>query len=69
MQINSLSKMEKIVSSNRALWWNGWDVMHSYPSDNGRTSKYGAFIKGKWHIVRKFEVTATGWDIPDKFVR
>jgi hypothetical protein len=69
MQIKSLEKMEKIVSQNRSLSWSGWDVVHAYPSDNGRTSKFGAYINNKWHITRKFLVSRDGWDIPDKFIR
>lgn len=68
MIISSLEQMESIVSSNRSLKWDGWDVVMFYPSDKGRTSKYGALIKNKWHIVKRFEPTREGWNIPDKLV-
>lgn len=68
MKIAELEKMENVVSKNKSLFWDGWNVVHSYPSDKGMTSKYGAFIKGKWHITRRFELGSDGWDIPDKFV-
>lgn len=68
MNIKELEKMEKIVSKNKSLFWDGWDVVHSYPSDKGITSKYGAFIRGKWHITRRFKLGSSGWDLPDKFV-
>lgn len=69
MVVTSLEKMEEIVSNNKALSWNGWTVVHSYASDKARTSKFGALINGKWHMLKYFEPTNSGWEIPDKFVR
>ena len=68
MQIKSLEQMEKIVSSNKSLHWDGWTVVNSYPSEKGRTSSQGAFVSGKWHLQRRFVPSQTGWEIPDKFV-
>lgn len=67
-QIKSLKEMEKIVSRNRSLRWDGWTVVNSYPSDKGRTSKFGAYVNGVWHLQRRFVPTMNGWDIPDRFV-
>jgi hypothetical protein len=68
MVIASLSKMEKVVESNPELMWDGWTVIHSYQSEKARTSKFGALVKGKWHMQRRFEPTEKGWDIPNRFV-
>lgn len=68
MQIKSLEKMEAIVSKNKSLSWDGWTVISSYPSEKGRTSPLGAFIKGKWYIQNRFTPSSNGWAIPDKFV-
>jgi hypothetical protein len=68
MKITQLEKMEKIVAKNKSLSWNGWDVLHAYPSEKGMTSIYGAYINGKWHITRNFKLGSDGWDLPDKFV-
>jgi hypothetical protein len=68
MQIKSLEQMEQIVSKNRSLFWDGWTVVNSYPSEKGRTSKLGAYVKGRWHLQNRFTPTENGWDIPDKFV-
>jgi len=68
MKIKSLEKMEEIVSKNKFLHWDGWTVVNSFPSDKGRTSKFGAYVKGKWHLQARFTPTTDGWDIPDKFV-
>jgi hypothetical protein len=68
MQIKSLEKMESIVKNNKDLSWDGWTVINSYLSEKGRTSKFGAYINGKWHIQNRFTPSTNGWDIPDKFV-
>jgi hypothetical protein len=68
MQIKSLEKMEKIVSNNKILQWDGWTVVNSYPSEKGRTSQHGAFVDNKWHLQRRYVPSENGWDIPDKFV-
>jgi len=68
MNVKDLNKMEKIVSNHKSLSWNGWDVIHAYPSDKGATSKFGAYINGKWHITRRFQLGSNGWELPDKFV-
>ena len=68
MQIKSLEKMESIVAKNKSLSWDGWTVISSYQSDKGRTSKFGAFVNGKWHIQTRFTPSTNGWDIPDKLV-
>ena len=69
MQIKSLDQMEKVVEKNKALSWDGWDVVEMYPSDRGAMSKFGAFKNNKWHMKKIFQVSETGWDIPDKYVR
>ncbi len=68
MQIKSLEKMEAIVKNNKSLFWDGWTVVSSYPSDKGRTSKFGAYVNGKWHLQKRFTPSKNGWDIPDKIV-
>lgn len=69
MKITSLELMEKIVSSNKDLSWDGWTVLHSFKSDKGRTSKYGVCVKGTWYIQTRFNVTEIGWNIPEKLIK
>lgn len=69
MLINTLEKMEEIVRGNRSLSWDGWTVVQKYPSEKGRTSKYGAFVNGKWHMIRRVIPDRNGWEIPDKFIK
>ncbi len=58
--------MEKFVSSNKELSWDGWTVVKRYPSDKAKTSKQGVRIKGVWYIEQRFEPTSQGWEIPGK---
>lgn len=68
MTINSLEQMEVIVSKSKSLFWDGWTVVNSFPSEKGRTSPQGAFVNGKWHLQRRFTPSQNGWEIPDKLV-
>lgn len=67
--IKSLEQMEAIVSKNKSLSWDGWTVVSSIHSDKGRTSKFGAFVKGKWYIQKRFAPTGDGWDIPNNLIK
>lgn len=69
MQIKSLEQMEKIVSNNQFLSWDGWTVVNSVKSDKARTSKFGAYIKGRWYLQTRFTPSRNGWSIPDKFLK
>ncbi len=60
--------MEKIVSSNKNLYWDGWTVVNRFQSDKGRTSKNGVLVNSKWHLQQRFVPDRNGWDIPQKFV-
>lgn len=69
MLIKSLEQMEQIVTENRALSWEGWDVVDRKYYPAAWKSPDGVFIKGKWYLQRKYEATEIGWHIPKKFVR
>lgn len=68
MKIKTVEQMEKIVSENKSLFWDGWSVINKYKSDKARTSKYGKFINGSWYMTRRFDPTAEGWDIPERLI-
>ena len=69
MLINSLEKMEEIVQKSDNLSWDGWTVLENKSNENGMMSKDGAFVDGKWIVQKRYEATASGWEIPSKFVR
>ena len=69
MLIKSLAKMESIVSKSKNLSWDGWDVVKSDPNPGAWRYPDGKFIKGKWYVQKRFELTANGWELPDKLVR
>jgi hypothetical protein len=66
--INSLEKMEKIVSKNNLLSWDGWDVVEMIKSDKAFTSKFGVLKNNSWHLKKIFVLSRNGWEIPDKYV-
>lgn len=68
MFIRSLEQMEQIVEQRKFLHWDGWTVIQTFPSEKGRTSKHGLFMKGRWYIQKRFEPTEKGWDIPNKII-
>lgn len=69
MLINSLKKMEQIVSTNKNLEWDGWDVLSLQPANSAVTSPDGVRIAGRWYIQKRYSPDSSGWSIPDKLVR
>jgi hypothetical protein len=61
--------MEKIVSDNNMLSWDGWNVVSLLPNKTAWMRTDGAIVKGKWYSKRVYEITETGWEIPSKLVR
>jgi hypothetical protein len=68
MFVTSLEEMEDIVKSKKFLHWDGWTVVQTFPTDKGRTSKFGLYRNGRWFIQKRFAPGAKGWNIPEKFV-
>jgi hypothetical protein len=67
MIINSLDKMEKIVSGNSNLSWVGWDIADRKKSDSARTSPSGVRVNNEWFLQKIYKVDRNGWDIPNKY--
>lgn len=65
MIVTDLNKMEEIVNTSPNLFWDGWTVVHKTKTNKGIMSKHGLRINGKWHIVKRFEPTKSGWSIPE----
>jgi len=66
--ITSLETMENIVTKNRQLSWDGWNVIETFPSDKAYSSKFGIYKNNKWQIKKEFIPSNKGWEIPDKYV-
>jgi hypothetical protein len=64
MLINSLEKMESIISSSSNLEWDGWDVVKYTPSSNSMFAKDGVYKNGEWQKKKVFPLTSDGWHIP-----
>jgi hypothetical protein len=59
--------MEKIVSKNKNLVWDGWDVIDLKESDIAKTSPKGIRFKDKWYLHKRYSPNKNGWDIPNKY--
>lgn len=68
MLVKELNQMEKIVSENKSLQWDGWDVINLQRSDKARTSKFGVYVNGQWYIQKRIVPTRDGWNLPNKFI-
>ena len=66
MIIKTIEEMESFISKNKGFFWDGWTVVKRYQSDKGRTSKDGIRIKGVWYMQQRFELSDSGWLIPDR---
>lgn len=61
--------MEKIVSKNKSLSWEGWNVVELIRSPAAWLKPNAAFIKGSWYYKNVFTVGPDGWSIPSKYMR
>jgi hypothetical protein len=68
MLINSLETMEQIVENNKTLSWDGWTVLENRTKENGVMSAEGRYVNGRWIVQKRYEITADGWEIPNKLV-
>lgn len=69
MKITSLEKMENIVSKNKTLSWEGWNVVELIKAPTAWTSPKAAFVKGSWYYKNVFRLDEDGWSIPNKYTR
>jgi hypothetical protein len=69
MKIDSLEKMESIVSGNPSLTWEGWNVVFLEKDEQASLKKNAAFINSTWHKKVVFENIGGAWDIPDSILR
>jgi hypothetical protein len=67
MLIKSLEKMEAIVSKNKSLSWDGWNVVELVKSPSAVYKANGARINGVWYIKNIFSVEHDGWKVPSKY--
>lgn len=66
-QIRSLEKMEKIVSRNKSLSWDGWNVVELIKNPSASFKSNAARINGVWYTKNIFVVDQDGWRIPSKY--
>lgn len=65
--IKSLEKMESIVSKNKSLSWDGWNVVELVKSSSAVYKANGARINGVWYIKNIFSLEQDGWKVPNRY--
>jgi hypothetical protein len=69
MLITSYEYADKIVSENKKLSWEGWNILEVIQSENAEFNKNGKIIDGQWAFVNTYPITEKGWEVPKKYVR
>ena len=67
MLITSLEKMETIVSKNKSLSWDGWNVVELIKNPSALYKSNGVMINKVWYIKNIFTVDHDGWKVPTKY--
>ena len=69
MYVDSLNKMEEIVSNREDLMWENFNVVQlKSQSPNAALGKSARFIKDSWWKVKVYPLTEEGWKVPDQWV-
>jgi hypothetical protein len=67
MLITSLEKMEVIVSNNKSLSWDGWNVVELIKNPSAVYKPNGVIINGVWYIKNIFNAEHDGWRVPNNY--
>lgn len=69
MYIKSMDTMEDIVTNNKSLMWESFNVVEvKSASHNAPLKKQARYMDGQWHNVRVYPLTSQGWDVPKTWV-
>jgi len=49
------------------LHWLGWNVADRRRTEAGRTAVNGVRVDSVWYVQTIYQLTNTGWDIPNKY--
>ena len=66
-QVKDLEKMEIIVSRNKSLSWDGWNVVELIRNPGASLKANGVKVNGVWFIKNIFIIDRDGWSIPNKY--
>jgi hypothetical protein len=67
MLITSLEKMEVIVSKNKSLSWDGWNVVELVKNPSAAYKNNGVRINKVWYIKNIFTIEHDGWKVPNRY--
>jgi hypothetical protein len=70
MLISDIKEMDKIVSQNDDLHWDGWNVVRVVQDDYAEYQSVGFYNRamGKWYRRDIYQLDVLGWEIPDSVV-
>lgn len=59
----------KIVSNNKFLHWEGWDIVYFKRDVAAEYDKNGIRYKNMWGFEKRFSPGSDGWKVPKQYVR
>jgi len=69
MFVDSLNKMEEIVSSRANLYWEQFNVIELVKkTPNAALGKLARFHEGEWWKVKIYHLTEDGWRVPKSWL-
>jgi len=67
MLVKSLEKMEDIVSKNKSLSWEGWNLVELINKPSAAYKQNSVMFNKVWYIKNIFTVDHYGWKVPKKY--
>lgn len=65
MLVTTLEQAETIVSRNKQLSWDGWNIVRMKPNRAAWMQRNGAFKDGQWFEKTTYAPSRDGWKIPE----
>lgn len=69
MIITDYDTAHAIVSSNKSLSWDGWDIVDFKKSDDAEYNVSGKNVNGAWGYVKVYPLSENGWELPKRYAR
>lgn len=66
--IRDLDAMESIVSKNKYLKWDGWDILYISPRLSSFMDPKAQLHSNEWHRTYRYSPGRRGYVIPREFI-
>jgi len=67
--VNNYEQADSIVSKNKSLRWDGWDIVQFKADASAEYDKRGVRYNNKWGFEKRYSPDREGWRVPDGFIR